>query len=381
MEKRTLTRLEQTLPSHYYYDPAHHQRELEAFWYQSWLCVGRGCELADSGDYRVVHVGDQSVIITRNANGELKAFYNTCRHRGSVLCEHTQGRFTGGRIVCPYHAWTYTLDGKLSKTPWRLESDDFDATTYSLYQVATGEWAGFIFINLAPTPRTTLDEALDDMPELFYNWGLESARGGHRSSRVLQCNWKVFWENYGECYHCPGVHPELCQIVPQYGKGWVSPSDAPEWKQEDDPDAGPEPRLAPGAVTWSDDGKTQLPWFQGLNEAQQNAGHTYGTLLPSCFVVTHVDYVRVVYLLPQGPEQTRLTVDWLFPADTLSNPDIDIGPALKFGQRVVDQDARVCELNQKGLHCDRFEAGVLAPQEYYVRDFQRWVRAGLGESL
>ena len=116
MNQRTVIETLNTLPSHYYFDPAHYQRELEALWYRQWICVGRFDDLNEPGDFRVIEVGDQSIFITRDGEGHIKAFYNTCRHRGSILCENESGRFSGGRIVCPYHAWTYSLEGQLVKT-------------------------------------------------------------------------------------------------------------------------------------------------------------------------------------------------------------------------------------------------------------------------
>ena len=120
-DRQTLARVEQGLPAHYYYDPLHYRRELEAIWYAQWIYICRAEEIAQPRDYKVVSIGDESVLITRNLGGELRAFYNTCRHRGSLLCSDPQGRFKGKSISCPYHQWSYSLDGELISTPHRLE--------------------------------------------------------------------------------------------------------------------------------------------------------------------------------------------------------------------------------------------------------------------
>jgi Rieske 2Fe-2S family protein len=134
---RTLTELKPSLPSTWYYDPAQYQRELEAIWFRDWVCVGRTDSLENTGDFFTARIGDQNIIVTRDSGGEIRAWHNTCRHRGSILCTSTSGHFRNGRIVCPYHTWTYALDGNLVATPGRLETDDFRQAEFALYGVHT----------------------------------------------------------------------------------------------------------------------------------------------------------------------------------------------------------------------------------------------------
>ena len=138
--------LAKSFPNSWHYDPDHYLRELDTIWYRMWIYAFRSEEVAAPRDYKVVNIGNQNVIVTRDLKGNLRAFHNTCRHRGSILCTEEQGRFEGGSIVCPYHAWTYSLEGDLIATPHQLESADFDMADYSLYDVAVGEWGGFIFV-------------------------------------------------------------------------------------------------------------------------------------------------------------------------------------------------------------------------------------------
>ncbi len=375
----TLSSLEPSLPSRNYFDPEQYQRELEAIWYRNWLCVGRMEELSEPRDYKVVEVGSQSILVTRDREGQLHAFHNTCRHRGSALCTQARGRFRGNAIVCPYHAWTYSLAGELKGTPHQLRSPDFRTEDFPLYRVALDTWGGFIFVNLLGEAAPPLAEGLDELTDEVANWSLDPLRVGRRIECTMACNWKIFWENFLECLHCPGVHPELCRIVPIFGRGLQA--------EDDDPNCPPElvgrgtAPLAPGALTWTLDGQTELPELPGLDDADRERGQSFGMLLPSVFVCAHIDYVRTARILPVSPEQTRLVVEWLFSKEALDRGDPGLPErATALGALVTEQAARVCEINQRGLRCLCHEGGVLLPQEYEVHDFHRWVRNALDEA-
>ena len=370
-----LERVEQTLPTSHYLDAEHHARELDAIWYRSWLCVARSEQLARPRDFLVAEIGDQSVLVCRGSDDRLRAFHNTCRHRGSLLCQERAGRFRGGSIVCPYHGWTYSLSGELLGARHQLSQPDFRQSDYSLHSVAVGEWAGFVFLNLRAGDVPPLASTLDDLPERFASWRISDLRVGHRLEQTLACNWKVFWENFSECFHCPGVHPELCRIVPTYGRGLTDAADAPEPSA---PTAEGAP-LAAGALSWTLDGTSPLPPLPGLDSHEQAQGQTFATLLPTMFVVGHRDYVRSVRVRPLSVEQTELVVEWLFQPETLARADFDLKRYVALGRLVVEQDARVCEINQRGLHCLRHDHGVLVAQEYGVYEFQQWVRRSLAD--
>ena len=376
-ERETLDRVEKTLPQHFYLDPAHHRRELAAIWYESWIYGCRSEEVSENRDFRCIEVGDQSIIITRDDAGQLQAFHNTCRHRGSVLCTETAGRFRGPAIVCPYHQWTYSLEGELRATPRRLESPDFHLEDYPLYRVAVADWGGHVFIHLGSAPQP-IETDLGEIPNQFKNWRLEDLRVGHRSSLVIECNWKIFWENFSECMHCPVWHPELTRLVPIYREGLVSEFERPG-SQGTSTDRREAP-LAPGAVTWTLDGESRLPSLPGLSDAEQRAGQTYGVVEPSFFVVGHTDYARTARILPISVEQTEVSMEWLFLPSVLERDDFDLEHAIALGSRVVEQDARACELNQRGLRALPHAHGVLVKQEYWVSQFHRWVQARLAKT-
>lgn len=380
---RTLESVEPALPARLYLDADHYERELRAIWYSSWIYLCRVEELARDRDFRVFELGSQSILVTRDSDRQLHAFHNTCRHRGAVLCPEDAGRFRGPSIVCPYHQWTYSLDGQLRGTPHRLASPDFRNDDYPLYRVALEERSGFVFVHLgADPPPLSEAQASGPEPELdpLANWRLEELRVGHRTRMIVESNWKIVWENYHECLHCPNVHPELVKIVPTYGRGLLSERELPP--EETPKGRGPtplEPPLADGAVTWTLDGRSALPVLPGLTEEEKRRGQSYWTLEPGFFVVAHRDYARAARIRPLGAERTEVQMEWLFPPSVLERDDFDLEHATALGQRVVEQDARVCGLNQRGLRALPHERGVLVRQEYWVQQFQQWVLERLNE--
>jgi glycine betaine catabolism A len=371
-----LSRTEHSLPSSWYYDATHYARELNAVWYRDWVCVGRLEQIPRAGDFFVSEIGSQRLIVTRNAGGKLRVFHNTCRHRGSVLCTEDRGRFRNGRIICPYHTWTYTLDGDLAATPSRLPLADFQDADFSLYRVHADTWGGFIFVNLSHTTEISLADFLGPEAHLLHRWPLAEMKSIQQDRRTLACNWKVFWENYSECYHCPRVHPELCKLVPLYQQAVLSYADTPDWQPQQPGDDG-RPRVAPGLRTWTMDGQSTLPVLPGLNESDIASGVSFASFTASMFVVAHPDYVRSVRVLPRGPESIELVVDWLLLPETADAGAGEFARLFAVGRLLLEQDGRVCELNQQGLRSRRHEHGILVPQEYALWDFHRWLEAKL----
>ncbi|HET8692604.1 MAG TPA: aromatic ring-hydroxylating dioxygenase subunit alpha [Steroidobacteraceae bacterium] len=373
-----LDRTVATLPASWYHDPAQYARELEAVWYRDWVCVGRSEEIRERGDYVLATVGEESLVLTRDRDGRPRAFHNSCRHRGSRLCTEPRGRFAAGRIVCPYHAWTYGLGGELLATPRMQLPADFRREDYPLHAAHAGEWGGFLFVNLDGRPARPLAEFLGREAENVRRWPLASLVSVNREVTTLGCNWKVFWENYSECYHCPGVHPELCRVVPLYREGLLSYGDSREGPPPGDPDDD-RPRVAPGYATWTLDGQSRLPPIEGPSEADRALGVVFASFTASLFVVAHPDYVRSVRIAPRGPESVELTVDWLLPPGVAERHADALGHLYELGRRVVAQDGRVCELNQQGLRSRRFGQGVLMPQEESLQAFHEWLRLRLAE--
>jgi Rieske 2Fe-2S family protein len=374
-----LQEIKASLPSWWYYDPAHYERELEAIWYRDWVCVGREESVSAPGDYFVATVGNQGIIVTRHTDGQIRAFHNTCRHRGSILCREASGKFRNGRIVCPYHTWTYSTDGRLLATPGRVDSAGFDTGKLGLYEVHVASWGGFVHVNLADEPATDLVTQLGDEASNVANWPLESMRIVHREVQPVACNWKVFWENYSECYHCPRVHPELCRIMPLYGKAVVAEHELPGWTPSHEGDSG-RARVREGLRTWTLDGQGTLPSIVGPSEDEVAAGVVFASFTASMFVVAHPDYVRSVRIVPKGAESIDLVAEWLLPADGCDIAPGQLESILGLARTVMQQDAQICELNQRGLRSLRHTEGVLVGQEASLYEFHEWLRGRLGES-
>ena len=231
--------VERSLPKAAYIGEAHFEVERERIFWRDWFCVGRTEQVRAAGDYLHVDVAGERILVVRTRRGSISAHYDVCRHRGSRLaldapvpesCDFpaASGRFKGV-IRCPYHSWTYELDGRVRNAPFLGERDDFYPEEFGLHPVDVDEWAGWLFVRLvrpAPgEPERTLADQLGPVPERVRRYPLADLRAARRIVYEVAANWKVILENYNECYHCAGVHPELCRIVPAFRKHFGSDLD------------------------------------------------------------------------------------------------------------------------------------------------------------
>jgi glycine betaine catabolism A len=355
------------LPQAAYFDDGWYAREMATLFARQWVMVGRLEDMAP-GKMRRVRVGAAEAVLCRTADGAVSAFHNSCRHRGSELCR-AEVEPLGKLVTCPYHAWAYAaIDGRLVSTAFAVPTEDFRRQDHGLIPLAVNLWAGFVFLSAARNPP----DLWSDVPlATLANWPMEGLVTGHRHEVELACNWKAFWENYSECLHCPGIHPELCDMVPVYGKGVMSASEALGWT----PGVPVGPNLKPGAQSWTMTGAPCGPVFPGLTEAERWAGYTFVTLWPSAYVVAHVDYVRSVRVKPLSPTRTRLVAEWHFPQETLAQPGFDAGEVADFAKIVLAQDGAAAEMNQRGMASPAFTRARLMPEEYEVHRFHQWVLA------
>ncbi|WP_371224700.1 aromatic ring-hydroxylating oxygenase subunit alpha [Roseovarius sp. 2305UL8-3] len=375
-----LSRAMPALPAAWYYDPDHHAREQAEIWGRNWIYLCRAGTLANPQDFRTFEVAGQPIILLRDAEGVLRGFFNTCRHRGSILCTQAQGRLAKPLITCPYHQWAYDLSGRLRATGPMRPVQGFDREDHPLLKVAVAEWGGFVFVNLDPD-AVPFETQYGAETGYVSNWPLQELVVGHTYTKRLNCNWKIFWENFNECLHCPNIHPELSSLVPIYGRAIMARRDDPGWAataRETAPHISG--GLREGAESWSMDGQAQgrLP---GLTDEDAASGQRYVTVVPSVFIAHHVDYVRSVKITPVSATEMELSTDWLFHPDMLAQPDFDMARITDFATLVLDQDGAASELNQAGLRAGGFQRGVLMQEEYEVFLFQDWIRGQLGEPM
>ena len=356
-----LETLEKTLPRASYLDDSEFQREYSAIFSKGWVCIGRASQIDSAGDYLAFKFGGDSILVVRGQDGDLRGFYNVCRHRGAELVPMPDSAPQAGHfkraITCPYHAWKYQLDGNLKKAP-HLDVNPGDT---QLHGVSISTWAGFVFVRMSDARDETLQSAIAAGAERLTRYPLADLAIGHSIDYQIDANWKVLLENYNECYHCGPVHPELCKIVPAFREKGGSDVD---W------DHGVPHRE--GAYTFTEDGTTSRMPFPGLNETEKT--HHKGELFyPNLMISLSMDHVAAFYVWPESASKTRVRCDFLFHPDEISRSDFDPSDAVEFWDIVNRQDWSICESVQRGMQNRVFEHGYYAPMEDYSLDLRRYV--------
>lgn len=346
-----------SLPAFYYVDERHYARELERFFFKRWIHAGRVEELPEVGRYVVRSIADESIIITRSSDGQLRAFHNVCRHRGTRLCEAVEGRFPGV-IRCPYHAWTFDLTGRLVAAPQMDGLAHFRKEDYPLGEVAVGHWDGHIFLNLAQNPAPLRDQ-LADLPEKFAAWGMQDLRLVRRIRYDVAANWKLIIHNYSECLHCPGVHPDL-QRLSHYLSGENEPANQFY--------LGGRMILREGVETLSVDGRSVCGGLPGVSPQDRHRVYYYA-VLPNLLLSLHPDYMMTHTLWPRGVGRTEIVCEWHVHPLALGRSDFDPEPFIAFWDLTNRQDWHVCEQMQLGLRSRAYRPGPYSPREELLHGF------------
>jgi glycine betaine catabolism A len=353
--------LEASLPREAYWDDAFFAREREAIFWSQWFYAGRADQLDGIGAYRVLDVAGESVILIRTEDG-LRAHLNFCRHRGSrLLCGEGVVR---GSIRCPYHGWAYALDGRLVASPF-VPDDVVPAQSRRLHNVAVDEWAGFLFVHLsleqAAANGATLASQLGPVPARLARYPLAELKVARSIRYEVRANWKVLLENYNECYHCAGVHPELCRIVPAFksrGGGEL------DWE-----------RGIPhrdGAWTFTANGTSDRAPFATLSD-DEKARHKGELIYPNFMLSLAAEHVAAFSLWPYGPAATTIVCDFLFHPDEIAKADFDPSDVVDFWDLVNKQDWKICESVQAGMRSRAFHHGYYAPMEDASLDIRRYL--------
>jgi Rieske 2Fe-2S family protein len=361
-----------TLPGRYYTDPAIFELEKRNIFERQWQYVCRAEDVPAPGRFVRTVIGNENVIVVRGRDGELRAFLNVCRHRGSTLCLTDSGD-VGRSIRCPYHSWTYRLDGSLMSAPnWRSMAAA-DKADFGLHPVHLGEWHGMVWLNLAENP-----EPLEDLvwPQLDFRLGGDRARFarydmaslivGRRIDYTVAANWKIIQENFQECYHCSAIHPELVDTLPAFRSLALATYDAQGYV------------FAPDKASFSVSGSAVLPRLPGLEDRDDRK--YYGMVMrPNCFLSLLPDHVIAHRFEPAGPELTTVVCEWLFPPSTVAG--YDLSDTVEFFHRVNEQDFAASEWCQPNMKSRAYaRGGVLVPteQEIIGRWYYRWYQESMG---
>lgn len=380
-----------SLPQSLYNDPEMHDFDVHAIFGRSWLVAGFTCELPDAGSYTSIRVGPWPILIVRGRDRQIRAFHNSCRHRGAVLCKEGQGK--SPRIVCPYHRWTYNLDGALMSAPRMPE--DFEAGDHGLVPVHCEVVAGAIFICIAED-APPFENFRAGLEEVLAPHDLENAKVARTETLLEQANWKLVMENGRECYHCQAGHPELAKTFPVSSTGYfdyggaeyaakyearmaelglpVGPIGEDWWQAVRFP-------LNPGMISMTVDGtpaskKLMVPVGEG------DIGSLRWALEPNMFAHATGEQMFFFSAMPISPRQTVVTAKWLVHKDAVDGVDYD-GEAIAEPWHTTNlQDRALAENNQDGVDSPGYRPGPYSPEaEVLVVRFVDWYCAKAAEYL
>jgi glycine betaine catabolism A len=359
-----------TLPGRYYTSPEILAEEQERIFRRRWICVGRDESVAAPGDYVLAEIAGESIIVLRDQSGgggERRAFYNVCRHRGTRLCESPRGRLSE-TIQCPYHAWTYALDGRLIGAPHMNEVEGFDKKAYPLHAVALAEWEGFLFVNLDPAAEP-LAQGFEPLAGRFTRYRLPTLRTVRRIEYDVQANWKLVLQNYNECLHCPIIHPEFSTKLP-YTSGANDLVEGPFL-------GGYMEIKAPHQSATLTGRSCALPL--GDLPAEDRRRAYFYALFPTMMLSLHPDYAVFYTVWPQGPAASRVVCEWLVHPDAPAAPGYNIADAEEFWDRTNRQDWHICEQSQLGISSRAYVPGPYSPRESIPAAWDRTYLTALGQ--
>jgi glycine betaine catabolism A len=359
------------LPRAAYVDPDVFEWEQRNFFGSGWMCVARSEQLPEPGDQRAEATGSGGVLLVRDEDGVLRAFANSCRHRGHELLGCGESA-RAKAIICPYHAWTYSLAGELRGAAGFRKAPGFDFSEWSLPAMPVSEWHGLVFVDTSGGAAGSFDEALAKLDGVVAPYEPERLVTAGRHSYDAAANWKILTENYHECYHCPSIHPELCRVSPpKSGENYTADA---AW-------VGGWMDLRDGMDTMSLDGKSHGVPLRGL-DGQGLRTVIYVNIFPNVLLSLHPDYVMTHRLVPVAVDKTRIECTWAFAPEAVARPDFDPGYAVEFWDITNRQDWTACESVQRGLSSPHASPGPLSPDEDAVYSFVTTIARGyLGQSV
>ncbi|MGW7303106.1 aromatic ring-hydroxylating oxygenase subunit alpha [Streptomyces sp. NPDC054829] len=360
-----------TLPGSAYTDPAVFAQEQEHIFEALWFCVARASELDRPGAFRTVDVGRESILVTRARDQSIRAYFNVCRHRGARLCTEESGEVKRA-FQCPYHAWTYGLDGKLVAAPNLTKMPDVSRTEYGLTGVQVREWLGYVWVCLAENPPPFEQAVIGDVVERLgdvesiEHYGIEDLKVGRRITYDVQANWKLIVENFMECYHCATIHPELTEVLPEFADGYAAQYYV-----------GHGAEFGDGIQGFTVDGSEGLDRIPGVAEEQDRRYYAI-TVRPQVFINLVPDHVIFHRMYPVAVDRTVVECDWLYLPHVVESGK-DVSRSVELFHRVNQQDFDACERTQPGMSSRTYaKGGVLVPSEHHIGAFHEWVNERLG---
>jgi glycine betaine catabolism A len=356
--KATLEPLERArmLPTAAFVDPGVFEWELERI-FGEWICVGHVSQVSEPGSYLMREVGPDSLVVMGGEGGRPHAFLNVCRHRGARLLSDAEGS-VGRRVVCPYHAWSYGFDGELVGSRHMDGVEDFDTACFGLIPVRVATIGGLVLVDLSGN-APDVDGHVGELRAHLERYRLDGLRRVRRIAYDVAANWKAIAENYSECLHCPGVHPEL-NALSHYMSGEVMDG-AGAW-------CGGSMTLRDGAATMGRRGGADRPPIEGLSDADLRSV-LYFVLFPNALVSLHPDYVMLHTLWPRAADRTEVICEWFFAPATIAADGFDPSDAIEFWDQVNREDWHVCELTQKGVRTRGYALGRYSTEEVDVHEF------------
>ncbi|QII08595.1 aromatic ring-hydroxylating dioxygenase subunit alpha [Rhodococcoides fascians A25f] len=356
-----------TLPGRYYTDPAIFELEQEKIFEELWICAVRAADLDKPGAFRTVQIGRESVIVTRTRTGAIKAYLNVCAHRGARICMEDKGEVKRS-FQCPYHAWTYDLDGKLIAAPNLTKMPDIDRVRYGLSSVSVEEWLGYVWVNLSENPAsfdTTVVQDIRDRlgdVESIDRYKIEDLGLGRRVSYDVKANWKLIIENFMECYHCATIHPELTEVLPEFADGYAAQYYVGHGAQFGE--------SVKGFTLDGSEGHDSIP---GIAPEQDRRYYAI-TVRPQVFVNLVPDHVIIHRMYPIAADHTLVECDWLYlPGVVASGRDLQ--HSVELFHRVNLQDFEACERCQPAMNSRKYRnGGVLVGSEHHIGIFHDWLK-------
>lgn len=356
-----------TLPGKYYTDPDIFAAEQEKVFEQMWFCAVRSADLPNPGDFKTVDIGRESVLVSRARDGSIRAFLNVCRHRGARLCTDESGSVKRA-FQCPYHAWTYGLDGKLIAAPNLTSMPDIDRVEYGLTNVHVREWLGYTWISLAAQPASFEDTVQHAVTErlgalsAIDGYEIADLDVGRRIRYEVKANWKLIIENFMECYHCATIHPELTEVLPEFADGYAA-----QYYVGHGAEFGTE------ISGFTVDGSEGFEKLGGISEDQDRRYYAI-TIRPQVFINLVPDHVIIHRMYPMAPDHTIVECDWLY-AKSVVAEGRDVSRSVELFHRVNEQDFDACERCQPAMSSRAYaNGGVLVPSEHHIGEFHEWLQ-------